>query len=113
MIPDFLAPSAAADLYEAVTWLARENEAAAHALREAALHSMRLIVARPLLGHLRPELAPAPYRFWRIASFPYLIVYNAARTPPLVLRVLHMRRDLPPLLAGLADLPRNGDPADV
>lgn len=67
---------------------------------------MRRIVARPLLGRLRPELAPPPYRFWRIANFPYLIVYNAARTPPLVLRLLHMSRDLPPLLAGLADLHR-------
>jgi plasmid stabilization system protein ParE len=34
--PDFLAPSAEADLYEAVTWLARENAAAADGLREAA-----------------------------------------------------------------------------
>jgi len=105
VIPDFLAPSAEADLYEAVAWLARENEAAADALREAALLRMRRIVERPLLGRLRLELAPPPYRFWRIARFPYLIVYNADRTPPLVLRVLHMSRDLPALLAGLADLP--------
>jgi hypothetical protein len=34
--PDFLAPSAEADLYAAVTWLARENAAAADGLREAA-----------------------------------------------------------------------------
>ena len=60
---------------------------------------MRRIVARPLLGRLRPALAPPPYRFWRIANSPYLIVDNAARGPPLVLRVLHMIRDLPPLLA--------------
>jgi toxin ParE1/3/4 len=103
--PDFLAPSAEADLYEAVTWLARENAAAADGLR-----SMRRIVVRPLLGRLRPALAPPPYRFWRIANFPYLIVYNAARRPPLVLRVLHMSRDLPPLLAGLADLPEREPP---
>jgi toxin ParE1/3/4 len=109
--PDFLAPSAEADLYEAVSWLARENEAAADALREAALRSMRRIVAHPMLGRPRPELAPPPYRFWRIANFPYLIVYNAARTPPLVLRVLHMSRDLPPLLAGLAELPEREPPA--
>jgi toxin ParE1/3/4 len=107
---DFLAPSAEADLYEAVTWLARRDKAAADALREAALHSMRRIVERPLVGRLRPELAPPPYRFWRIATFPYLIVYNAERTPPLVLRVLHMSRDLPPLLAGLADLPEQEPP---
>ena len=101
-LPDFLAPSAARDLYDAVAWLARENEAAADAFRQAALRSMRRIVERPLLGRLRPELAPAPYRFWRVAGFPYLIVYNAERDPPLVVRVLHMARDLPPLLAALA-----------
>jgi plasmid stabilization system protein ParE len=102
--PDFLAPSAQRDLDEAVRWLARESEARAHAFREAALHAMRRIVERPRLGSLRPTLAPAPYRFWRVTDFPYLVVYNAARTPPLVLHVLHMKRNLPPLLAGLADL---------
>lgn len=102
MTPDFLAPAAERDLYEAVAWLARENEAGADALREAALRSIRRIVERPMLGRLRPELAPAPYRFWRVAGFPYLIVYNGDREPPLVVRVLHMARDLPPLLAALA-----------
>jgi toxin ParE1/3/4 len=101
--PDFLAPSAQRDLDDAVRWLARESEAHADAFREAALRSMRRIVARPLLGSLRPALAPPPYRFWRVTDFPYLIVYNAARTPPLVLHVLHMKRNLPPLLASLAD----------
>ena len=110
MTSDFLAPSAEADLYEAVTWLARENATAADGPREAALRSMRRIVARPLLGRLRPALAPPPYRFWRIANFPYLIVDNAARRPPLLLRVLHMSRDLPALLAGVADLAEREPP---
>jgi toxin ParE1/3/4 len=102
--PDFLAPSAQRDLDDAVGWLTREeSEARANAFREAALRSMRRIVARPLLGSLRPTLAPPPYRFWRVTDFPYLIVYNADRTPPLVLHVLHMKRDLPPLLADLRD----------
>ncbi len=105
MTPDFLAPSAATDLFQAVADLARDNEFAADALREAALRAMRRIVERPLVGHLRPDLAPPPYRFWRVTGFPYLIVYNAAHKPPLVLRVLHMRRDLPPILASLLDLP--------
>jgi toxin ParE1/3/4 len=100
--PDFLARSAERDLYEAVRWLARDSAAAADAFRKAALASMQRIVKRPMLGRFRPELAPPPYRFWRVSGFPYLIVYNAARQPPLVLRVLHMSRDLPPLLASLA-----------
>jgi toxin ParE1/3/4 len=85
-----------------VTWLAAENEAVAEAMRQAALRSIGRIVERPRLGHSRPELAAAPFGFWRVLGFPYLIVYNAARTPPRVVRVLHMKRDLPPLLANLA-----------
>ena len=75
------------------------------ALLQAALHGARRIAARPLLGRLRTELLPAPYRFWRVAGFPYLLVYNAARQPPRVVRFVHMARDLGPLLADLADVP--------
>ncbi len=45
-----------------------------------------------------------------MAGFPYLMVDNADRKPPVVLRVLHMARDLGPLLAGIVD-PEDG-PAD-
>jgi toxin ParE1/3/4 len=100
---DFLAPSAEADLVRAASELARDNELAADSFREAALRSIGRIVERPLIGHVRLDLAPEIYRFWRVAGFPYLIVYNAVRRPPLVLRVLHMRRDLPPLLNKLSD----------
>ena len=88
MTPDIFGPAAREDLRQALAWIARDNEAAAQAMLQATLQSTRRIGARPLLGRSRPELAPPPYRFWRIANFPYLIVYNAARTPPLVLRVL-------------------------
>ncbi len=80
--------SVEADLYEAVAAVARDDEAAAHALREAALQSMRVIVDRPETGEVRPELAPEPYRFLPIPGFSYVIVYDAAHMPPLVLRVL-------------------------
>ena len=72
---------------------------------QATLQSARRIVDRPTLGRARPELLPRPYRFWRVAGFPYLMVYNAERDPPVVLRVLHMARDLGPLLAELAGSP--------
>ncbi len=103
MTPDLFAARARRELAEALAWIAKDNEAAADALLDAALQSARRIVDRPLVGRVRPELAPAPYRFWRIAGFSYLIVYNSARQPPRVLRVLHMKRDLRTLLAGLSD----------
>lgn len=101
MTPEVFAPAARRDLSDALTWIARENEAAAAALLEAALRSARRIVERPMLGRVRLDLLPTPYRFWRGAGFPYLIVYNAERTPPRVLRFLHMSRDLGPLLLDL------------
>lgn len=105
MTPDLFGPAARRDLREALDWIARENEAAAEALLQATLRGARRIVELPLLGRLRLDLLPPPYRFWRVAAFPYLIVYNAARRPPQVLRVLHMARDLGPVLADLLDAP--------
>lgn len=102
MTRDLFALQARRELRDALTWIAKDNEAAADALLDAALQSARRVVARPLLGRVRPELAPAPYRFWRVTGYPYLIVYNSGRQKPRVLRFLHMARDLGPLLAGIA-----------
>ena len=104
MTPDIFGPVAREDLRQTLAWIARDNEAAAQAMLRATLQSARRIVARPMLGRSRPDLLPAPFRFWRVAGFPYLIVYDAARQPPAVLRVLHMARDLAPLLADLSGL---------
>jgi len=107
--PDFFGPVARDDLAQALAWIARDDEAAARAMLQATVRSARRIVGRPMLGRVRPELLPAPYRFWRVAGFPYLMVYNADRRPPVVLRVLHMARDFPPLLEGLSG-PPDDDP---
>ena len=56
---------------------------------------------RPLLGHRRTDLLPDPFRFRHITGFPFLLVYNADRPAPVILRVLRMPRDLEPLLADL------------
>jgi toxin ParE1/3/4 len=101
--PDLFAPAARRELRAALTWIAKDNEAAAEALLQAALHAARRIADRPLLGRARPGLLPAPYRFWRVTGFPYLLVYNSTQRPPRVLRLLHMARDLGPLLVDLAD----------
>jgi toxin ParE1/3/4 len=36
-----------------------------------------------------------------LTGFPYVIVYTAARNPPLIVRILHGARDLPEILRGL------------
>lgn len=61
----------------------------------------RRVVERPLIGHVRPELLPHPFRVWAVQDFPYLLIYDAGTVPPKILRVLHMARDLAPLVSDL------------
>jgi len=105
MSPAVLAPRARRDLLAAIRWIARENPAAARALRDAVARAAQRIGDHPQHGVLRPELANDPYRFVMLTGFPYIIVYNAARVPPLILRVLHGARDLPELLRDLQGEP--------
>ena len=83
---------ARADLRAAVTWIAKDNPAAARALRIAAEDAAQRSGARPGIGR---------HRFLLLRGFPYLLVYTADTIPPRILRVLHTARDLPPLLADL------------
>jgi toxin ParE1/3/4 len=101
MISAAFAPRARRDLLAAVRWIAKDNPAAARALRDAVAHAADRIGAHSNIGVLRPDIADEPYRFMVLTGFPYLIVYNATRRPPLILRILHGARDLPELLRDL------------
>ena len=70
-------------------------------MRDAVEHAAERIGEHPAIGVLRPELADEPHRFLTLAGFPYLIVYNAVRRPPLIVRILHGARDLPEVLKDL------------
>jgi len=95
-----LAPQAQRDLLEAIRWIAADNPAAARALRAGVAAASERIGRHPLIGNTRPELADEAYRFVTVTGFPYVIVYNAERQPPLIVRVLHEARDLPEVLRG-------------
>jgi toxin ParE1/3/4 len=92
------APRAQRELRAAAEWIAEDNPAAADALLAAAMTAARRIEARPKLGRIRLELAPARYRFWSLRGFPYLLVYDAEAEPPMILRFVHQSRDLPGVL---------------
>ena len=96
-----LAPAARRDLLAAVRWISKDNPAAARGLRDGVVRAAKLIGEHVHIGALRPELAGEPYRFVALTGFPYVIVYNAARQPPLIVRILHGARDLPEILRGL------------
>jgi toxin ParE1/3/4 len=97
--PAVFALAAQTDLRNAVEWIAKDNPAAARSLRMAAGRAARRIGDHPAIGAARPGLGAGHYRFLRLRGFPYLLVYTTAATPPRILRVLQMSRDLPPLLA--------------
>ncbi|MBM3601277.1 MAG: type II toxin-antitoxin system RelE/ParE family toxin [Alphaproteobacteria bacterium] len=101
MIPAELSPAARRDLLGAIRWIARDNPSAARALRVAIASAARQIGTHPMVGVVRPELADEPYRFVPLTGFPYIIVHNAGRTPPLIVRILHSARDLPDVLRDL------------
>lgn len=100
--PATLAPRARAELLDAVQWIAQSDEAAARRLQQAAGVAVRLIGTRPLAGRMRPDLAPRHFRFWALTRFPYLLVYDTRTRPPRIARIVHMARDLEPLLADLS-----------
>jgi plasmid stabilization system protein ParE len=106
--PEEFAPQAIRDVESAIDWLADNGgPEVARRMALATVEAARRVVQRPLAGHTRPELLPAPFRFRAVRGFPYLLVYDVSRTPARVLRVLHMARDLPPLLADLRDVPEH------
>jgi toxin ParE1/3/4 len=96
-----LAPAAGRDLIEAMRWIARDNPAAAAGLREGVAKAARILGEHPYIGGLRPAVADIPYRFLGLTGFPYLIVYDPDRRPPLIVRVVHGSRDLPEVLRNL------------
>ncbi|HTR16258.1 MAG TPA: type II toxin-antitoxin system RelE/ParE family toxin [Acetobacteraceae bacterium] len=98
MSPRLFAPRAQRELLQAALWIAEENPETAEALLTAALRAAEMVQAKPLLGRVRPDLAPERYRFWSLRGFPYLLVYDAESDPPVILRFVHMARDLPEAL---------------
>lgn len=98
MTTALLAPRARRDLLAAVRWIAKDNPAAARALRDTVARAAENIMTHPMIGPHRPELANPPYRFLSLTGFSYIIVYTPEQNPPLILRILHAARDIPELL---------------
>jgi len=95
------APRARRELRQAAAWIAEENPDAAERLLEAALQAGEMIVAKPMLAHMRLELAPERYRFWPLRGYSYLLVVDAQHKPPVIARFVHQARDLPVVLDDL------------
>ncbi len=91
-----LSPQAAEDIHEAWGYIGRDNLDAAQRVRLRILEACRAIAQNPSVGHRRTDLTDKPVLFW--PSNPYLIIYNPARKPVEIVRVVHGARDIPGLL---------------
>src|SRR5487761_1559124 len=75
-----LSPRARRDLLTAVAWIARDNPAAARALRDAVAKAVKRIARHVQIGSTRFDLADDHYRFLNLTGFPYVIVYCRSQT---------------------------------
>jgi toxin ParE1/3/4 len=93
-----ITPRAQRELAQAIRWIAKDNKSAAIGLRDAVRRAAMRIAEHPWAGVERPEFLDEPFRILILTGYPYLLVYNAERDPPAIVRVLHGARDLPTLL---------------
>jgi toxin ParE1/3/4 len=99
--PAVLTLRARTELRDALRLIGADNPAAAHALNDAVHEASMRIGSNPAIGARRPALAGERYRFWPIRRFHYLLVYTDRTAPPRIVRLVHMARDLPRVLADL------------
>jgi len=92
--PASLSPRARRDWLAATRWIEKDNPTAALGLRNSIRQAAERIGRHPDVGRLRPEVTVKSYRFLPLTGFPYVIVYDPRRTPPLIARILHGARDL-------------------
>ncbi len=100
-MPGRFSPRARRELRDAAEWIAEDNPAAAEALLRAAIQAADMITSRPGLAHLRPDLATDRFRFLTLRGFPYVLVLDVDRSPPVIASMVHQSRDLPGVLGDL------------
>ena len=91
-----LAPLARQDLEQIWDRIAEDDFDTADRVVEEIRTAILRLSARPLIGHVRRDLAPPHFRFWPIYS--YLIIYRPDTSPLEVVRVWHGAQDKPRLL---------------
>ena len=88
-----LTSKAEGDLFTIWSFIAPDNLEAADRLEAEIFHACQQVADKPDLGHFRRDLTQKPVRFFTIRGT-CLIVYDPAREPLEILRVLHGARDV-------------------
>jgi toxin ParE1/3/4 len=79
----------------------RDNPSAARGFMAAVRQATLQIGEFPHAGRPRTELLPGRFRFLTLTRYPYLLLYDAGLTPPVIIRIMHAARDLPATLRSL------------
>lgn len=82
------------DLIELWIYIAQDNPAAADRLLDAINERCLALADNPLMGRLRPDIAPE-LRYFTVGN--YLILYRTLPDGVQIVRVIHGARDLPNL----------------
>lgn len=92
-------PQATDDLLHIWAFIAKDNPDAADRVETAIFRASECLANSPLAGSTRPDLTALPLRFWVVQPYSnYLIVYDPAKEPLQVVRILHGARNLPTIL---------------
>jgi toxin ParE1/3/4 len=86
-----LHPGAANDITEIWEFISKDNPSAATRFREHLLEAIRKLATFPNQGHRRLDLTSETLRFQAIRD--YLIAYAPDQKPPVVVAVIHGRRN--------------------
>ena len=87
-----LTPAAEDDLFDIWMYIAADDPAVADGLEADFFNAFERVTARPDLGHFRRDLSDKPVRFFTVRGT-YLVVYDPAADPLVIVRVLHGARD--------------------
>jgi plasmid stabilization system protein ParE len=84
-------PMARRDLEHIWDYIARDNEQAAEKVYQQIKSEIRRLEDRPNAGHNRQDIPDRSYFFLNVGS--YVVCYRIEAGTPVVVRVLHGRRD--------------------
>jgi toxin ParE1/3/4 len=91
-----LTPLADEDLTEIVVRISQDSPRAAARVFKELKDACRMLAKNPGFGHRREDLTDRDLRFWSVYS--YLVVYDPAMKPLVVVGFLHASRDVAAIL---------------
>ncbi len=94
-----LSPEARDQVDAIGAFIARESVDAALKVYDALEQAFERIAVNPEIGHRREDLTHRSVKFWSV--FSYLVVYDPASDPLIIVAVVHSARDVEQILKAI------------